>query len=64
MPEIKKIIETNKTQTVSLTSKPEIYLIYLTTWVDSNGLHFRKDIYERDDKLFDALNEKPVYDVN
>ncbi len=62
--EIKKIVETAKTQTIFLKSKPEVFLLYLTSWVDENGeFNFRKDIYERDKKLFIALSEKPVFDI-
>ncbi len=65
LQELRKITETAKTQTVILCGKPEVYLLYLTTWVDDNSqINFRKDIYERDDRLYKALNAKPVYDIN
>jgi len=51
------------TETIFLKNKPDVYLLYLTAWVDDDGkLNFRKDIYQRDNKLIDALLEKPVYE--
>lgn len=61
---ITKIIESGATQTVILKNRPEVYLLYLTAWIDDNGrLNFRKDIYNRDKKLIEALASKPVYDL-
>ncbi len=64
LKELQRIVETSKTVTVILKSLPEVYLLYLTTWVDNSGLiNFRKDIYNRDQRLYNALQEKPEYDV-
>lgn len=64
LSEIQKIVETSKTQTVILNRKPEVYLIYLTTWLNEHDvLNFRKDIYNRDERLYNALQDKPVYDI-
>ncbi len=61
---IDNIIASGITQTVILKSKPEVYLLYLTAWVDDSGrINFRKDIYNRDKKLIEALYSKPVYDL-
>ncbi|PRY99952.1 murein L,D-transpeptidase YcbB/YkuD [Marinilabilia salmonicolor] len=61
---IKKAIETNKTQTIRLTRKPEVYLLYWTAWIDQEGNHhFSKDIYDRDHSIYIALNSRPVYDL-
>jgi murein L,D-transpeptidase YcbB/YkuD len=47
-----------------LKNRPEVYLLYLTAWVDEKSvLNFRRDIYERDKRLIDALASKPVYDI-
>ena len=62
---IQNVVESAITQTVMLNSKPEVYLLYLTAWVDDFGkLNFRKDIYERDENLYKALTADPVYDLN
>ncbi len=62
---VQTVVESSVTQTVMLNSKPEVYLLYLTSWVDKAGqLNFRKDIYERDDILYKALIANPVYDLN
>jgi len=61
---IKKAFETNKTQTIRLTRKPEVYLLYWTAWIDQEGNHhFSKDIYDRDHSIYIALNSRPVYDL-
>lgn len=58
---INKTIETGATQTVYLSTKPEVFLLYLTSWVDDNGIiNFRSDIYERDQNIYNALNEEPM----
>lgn len=63
--DINRIIDSGITTTVMLNQKPQVYLIYLTTWVDDSGrIQFRKDIYNRDERLYKALREKPVYDIN
>ena len=63
--QIRRIIESGVTQTVMLKKRPEVFLLYLTAWVDGNGgINFRRDIYERDRKLIDALAATPVYDLS
>lgn len=62
---IRKVVETNITQTVRLTRKPSVFLLYWTAWVDKEGNHhFSKDIYDRDQSVYNALNSQPVYDVD
>ncbi|PRY91888.1 murein L,D-transpeptidase YcbB/YkuD [Marinilabilia salmonicolor] len=62
---IKKAIESNITQTVRLTRKPEVYLLYWTAWIDQEGNHhFSKDIYDRDQSIYIALKSRPVYDLD
>ena len=53
-------IESGKTQTVHLPEPIPVHLLYWTAWVDSGGtIHFRDDIYGRDKRLIEALNEGP-----
>jgi L,D-transpeptidase YcbB len=49
---LKQAIETNKTQTLSLSKPVPLYIIYITAWVDPDGsLQFRDDVYGKDDEL-------------
>ena len=35
-------------------------LIYLTAWTDGKDrIQFRKDVYQRDELVLEALNQKP-----
>lgn len=44
-------------RTVTLTRPIPVHLLYWTSWADENGtVHFRRDIYNRDQRLFDALH--------
>lgn len=53
---IEEVVKTEKTQTVQLKEQPMVYLLYWTAWQDATGaVHFRKDIYERDQTLITAL---------
>jgi murein L,D-transpeptidase YcbB/YkuD len=37
-----------------------VVLIYLTAWTDGKDrIQFRKDVYQRDDIVLGALNQKP-----
>lgn len=54
---IQSVIDRGVTETVHLTNPMPIHIEYWTAWVDRGGmLHFRKDIYERDNQLWEALN--------
>jgi murein L,D-transpeptidase YcbB/YkuD len=58
-----KILESLKTserRVVRLRNPIPVHLLYLTAWVDEDGLlHFRDDIYVRDEPLDVALKERP-----
>jgi len=56
---IQKIIDSNITQTVQLQERPQVHILYLTSWSKENTTFFRKDVYDRDDVLYAALTEKP-----
>jgi murein L,D-transpeptidase YcbB/YkuD len=52
-------IESEKRQTVQLIVPVQIHLLYLTSWVDNEGdIHFRDDIYNRDERLYKVLLSK------
>lgn len=57
---IRNAMEQEKEQTVRLKIPVDVVLIYLTAWTDGNDrIQFRKDIYERDNIVLGALNQKP-----
>jgi murein L,D-transpeptidase YcbB/YkuD len=57
MDKINACITTRKPTTVVLKHQPEVYLLYWTAWAADNGaVHFRKDIYKRDEALLNSLN--------
>ncbi len=46
--------------TVRLDRHLPVYLLYWTAWVgDDDQVHFRRDIYQRDQRLIEALNTPP-----
>jgi len=53
-------IGTGKEQKIRLPKPVDIHILYLTAWVDDNGLlHFRDDIYGRDERLDKSLRKNP-----
>ena len=52
-------MQQDKEQTVRLKIPVDVVLIYLTAWTDGRDrIQFRKDIYQRDEKVIEALNQK------
>lgn len=46
--------------TIRLDRPLPVYLLYWTAWVDDDDqVHFRRDIYQRDQRLIEALNTPP-----
>jgi murein L,D-transpeptidase YcbB/YkuD len=55
---LKRIVKSAKPSKIVLKKAPVIYILYWTAWADDGGqLHFRKDIYGRDDRLIRALKQ-------
>ena len=53
-------VESGERQRVDLTRSLPVQITYLTAWVDGeNKVHFRNDVYERDQILADALTKNP-----
>jgi len=53
-------IDNGETQILHLPEPMPVHLLYWTAWVDADRtVHFRDDIYERDEKLGRALRERP-----
>jgi len=45
-------------QTVTLPNPIPVHILYWTAWAEEDGtIHFRRDIYNRDQRLYDALHE-------
>ena len=60
--QINKIVATKISKTVQLNEQPNVHLLYWTAWVDSSHVvNFRKDLYERDKPLIDALLSRPSF---
>ncbi|PRY84992.1 L,D-transpeptidase family protein [Mongoliibacter ruber] len=56
---IKSAMRQDKEQTVLLNRKIPVVIFYLTYWADPNGnVFFRRDIYNRDKEIFDALQQE------
>ncbi len=54
---ITEAIDTNETQTIQLQKPETIILLYATVVIEQDGaVHFMKDIYDRDQKLLQALD--------
>jgi murein L,D-transpeptidase YcbB/YkuD len=54
------VIESGETQVVPIPEPIPVHLLYWTAWVDSRGIiHFRDDIYGRDEPLDRALKAHP-----
>ncbi|MFN0190038.1 MAG: murein L,D-transpeptidase [Bacteroidia bacterium] len=53
---VKKALLPGKESWVKLENKLPVYIVYFTAWVENDGqLHFRKDVYHRDEKLKNEL---------
>jgi murein L,D-transpeptidase YcbB/YkuD len=49
-----------KEQTVLLKVPVDVMVIYLTAWTDGKDrIQFRNDVYQNDEKVLVALNQKP-----
>ncbi len=50
--DLESIIASGETTTIDLEESIPVYLLYWTAWVDEKGrVHFRRDIYQRDNKI-------------
>lgn len=54
---VEKTLETEQNYRIRLTRTMPVYLVYWTAWVDNDGtVHFRDDVYGRDQRLEAALD--------
>ena len=57
---ILEVLERGERQIIKISEPIPVYLLYWTSWSDSEGrVHFRDDIYGRDTPLIRALMERP-----
>lgn len=62
---IQKTIDENQEQTVIIPEPIDIHLLYWTSWVESDGvIHYRNDIYNRDERLRKALDEESPHSLD
>ena len=51
------ILEKRETRRINLKPKVPVLILYITASIDADGeIRFYKDIYNRDQKVLDALN--------
>ena len=66
--QIQSTYQSDKRVIVRLNPPLPIHITYQTSWVDKDGqIHFNRDIYSRDEKLFKALlsgNDKIITNLN
>jgi murein L,D-transpeptidase YcbB/YkuD len=61
LDKIKAAIASEERQTVNLDKPLPVHITYLTAWVNKDGsVHFRDDIYGRDERLLAALERSHV----
>lgn len=58
---VKELIKNGKNKTIALTNPVTVYIMYFTTFVDSNNgiLQFRRDLYNLDDLLGYVVHTPP-----
>ena len=62
--ELEAIVASRETQRINLSPKMPVVIVYLTASVEPGGkVRFYKDVYNRDQKVLDALNGPVIIDV-
>lgn len=60
---VKKALLPGKESWVKLENKLPVYIVYFTAWVENDGqLHFRNDVYHRDEKLKNEMIPPAIVD--
>ena len=66
--QLQSVFVSGKRMVIHLNHPLPIHITYQTSWVDKDGqIHFNRDIYSRDEKLFKALlsgNDKIVMSID
>lgn len=59
--EFRRVLRTGRETTVALKQPVPVHLVYFTAWPDARGkIEFRRDVYGRDQRIFDALRSAGV----
>jgi murein L,D-transpeptidase YcbB/YkuD len=63
--EVKKELKPGKEKWVNLSNKVPVFIVYFTAWVENDGqLHFREDVYKRDEylqrELLGPIDDEPA----
>lgn len=53
-PGIEAAIATGRAHTIKIAKPVPVHFIYLTAWVDGGAVHFRNDLYNRDNSAFSS----------
>lgn len=53
---LREHIRSGETLRVDLKQEIPIYLLYWTAWVDEDGIHFRDDIYQRNQRIIGVIS--------
>ena len=57
---VESAMKASRERAVVLNRKVPVHLLYWTAWMEgSEAIHFRRDVYDRDDAVLSALNEAP-----
>lgn len=57
---IRRAMQAGVERTVSLDTRVPVHILYWTAWANEDGtIHFRRDLYGRDDRLATALFQSP-----
>jgi len=57
---VESAMKASRERAVVLNRKVPVHLLYWTAWMEGGeAIHFRRDVYERDDAVLSALNEPP-----
>ena len=58
---IRNAMQQTNEQTVIMKTPVDVMVIYLTAWTDGKDrIQFRKDVYQNDSRVLEALNQKPA----
>jgi len=58
--QINSWLESGRERTIKLKETIPVHILYWTAWADPDGIvHFRDDVYQRDEKLLKALKKRP-----
>jgi len=55
---VMQTVSLKKNETISLKNPLNVHILYMTSWSEDDIIHFRNDIYGRDQIVLDALKEK------